>query len=232
MLWGLKPVVQQAAYGLAVDRLKRQIHLGLLLPGERMPSERRLAEQVGISRVTLREALSVLEAEGYVSIRRGATGGAFVAGEAALMRMAECHHSADPAAAMRVFELREVAEPEAARLAAVRRTPADLKRIGDAVAALRDAETAGEIRRGEAAFHLSVAEASANRFWAGALEDALATLFLPLPDGAPETERAESLAPRERTARAIAERDGETAAAAIAEAVALDRRRLPFRRVA
>ncbi|MEC8482530.1 MAG: GntR family transcriptional regulator, partial [Pseudomonadota bacterium] len=52
MLWGLRPVEQQAAYGLAVDRIKRQIHMGFIMPGERLPAERKLAEEVGLSRVT------------------------------------------------------------------------------------------------------------------------------------------------------------------------------------
>lgn len=232
MLWGLKPVEQKAAYGLAIDRLKRLIHLGLLLPGERMPPERRLAEQISLSRVTLREALSVLEAEGYVTIRRGATGGAFVAEEAALRAMAECHVSADPAGAMRVFEFRDVAEPEAARLAAIRRTPADLKRIDAALAALTAAESFGEIRRGEAALHLSVAEASGNRFLASALEEALASLFLPLPEGDLERERQHSLTARAAVVNALHERDSRAAGAMMQTAIELDRRRLPSAKVA
>ena len=61
MLWGLRPLEPKAAHGLAVDQLQRQIHSGLLLPEERLPAERQLSDQFGISRVTLREALRVLE---------------------------------------------------------------------------------------------------------------------------------------------------------------------------
>lgn len=232
MLWGLKPVEQKAAYGLAIDRLKRLIHLGLLLPGERMPSERKLAEQISISRVTLREALSVLESEGYVSIRRGATGGAFVAGEDALRRMAAYHFSADPASAMRVFEYRDTAEPLAARLAAVRRTMADLKRMDSAVEVLRKATTPGEIRQGEVGFHLSVAQASGNRFLATSLEDALASLFLPLPEGDTEAEQAASYAARAAVADAIHTRSERAAEGLMSSAVALDRTRVPALQVA
>lgn len=232
MLWGLKPVEQKAAHGLAVDRLKRLVHLGLLLPGERMPSERKLAEQIAISRVTLREALSVLEGEGYVSIRRGATGGAFVADEDALRHMAENHYSADPAAAMRVFEYRAIAEPMAARLAAVRRTPADLKQIDAAISALGAANSLGEIRRSEALFHLSVAQASANRFVTDSVEDALTSLFLPLPRGDVSAIRDDSLSARAAVADAIKARAEALADTAMTAAVALDRTRLPARRVA
>lgn len=232
MLWGLKPVEQQAAYGLAVDRLKRLVHLGLLLPNERMPSERKLAEQISISRVTLREALRVLEAEGYVTIRRGATGGAFIAGEEHLRRMAEQHIAGDPASAMRVFEYRETAEPLAAKLAAVRRTPADLKRFESAIEEIRAAQSPGELRRGEAAFHLSVGQASNNRFLASSLEDALASLFLPLPSGDLAKERGESLMLRERVVAAILERGEAEAEHRMQIVVEVEQRRLPEQLVA
>ncbi len=194
MLWGLKPVQQQAAYGLAVDRLKRLIRLGLLLPSERMPPERRLAEQISISRVTLREALRVLEAEDYVIVKRGSQGGAFVQEEARLRAMAQHQIRSDPAAALRVFEYREATEPVAARLAAVRRTPADLKRLSGALAEIDVAQDAGGLKRGQSLFHMAVAEASGNRFLATGLEDALASLFLPLAEPPIEAKRSQALA--------------------------------------
>lgn len=232
MLWGLKPVEQQAAHGLAVDRLKHSIHLGLLLPEERMASERRLAEYIGISRVTLREALSVLEAEGYVTIRRGAAGGAFVAREEALRRMAQNQFAARAAEALRVLEYRDQAEPAAARLAAIRRTPADLKQIDTAVSDLRSAESAGEIRRCEAAFHLSVAQASGNRFFAASIEDAMAAMFLPFPseDVAREAEASHLI--RAEVADALRDRDEMAAETAMTRALEANRQRIPMRQVA
>jgi len=232
MLWGLKPVEQKAAHGLAIERLKQSIHLGLLLPGERMASERKLAEQIGISRVTLREALGVLEAEGYVVIRRGATGGAFVASEPALRQMAQNHVSADPAQMMRVFEYREMAEPLAARLAAVRRSVADLEQIDAAIVALSGSVSHAEIRRSETAFHLSVAQASANRFVAVSVEEAMAALFLPLPEGEVDAARRASLDVRARLAEAIVARKEGVAETLMVETLEQERVRLPLRRVA
>ena len=101
MLWGIKPVQQQAAYGLAVEGLRRQIQLGLLLPGERMPAERKLAEELNVSRVTLREALRILETEGYLTVRRGSQGGAFVANEETLRKITLRRIALDPALPMR-----------------------------------------------------------------------------------------------------------------------------------
>jgi DNA-binding FadR family transcriptional regulator len=61
-----------------VDQIKRAIREGQLSPGDRLPPERTLAEQFGASRVTVRDALRILEASGLIEIRVGARGGAFV----------------------------------------------------------------------------------------------------------------------------------------------------------
>ena len=69
-----RPIEASAMYERVVDRIHRAIHLGQLLPGDKLPPERVLAEQLKVSRVTLREALRVLEGEGYVQTRLGARG--------------------------------------------------------------------------------------------------------------------------------------------------------------
>ncbi|MDT5027505.1 MAG: GntR family transcriptional regulator, transcriptional repressor for pyruvate dehydrogenase complex [Micromonosporaceae bacterium] len=61
-----------------VDQIRVLMHQGRLKPGDRLPSERELCTRFGVSRVTVREALRVLEAGGLVEIRVGAHGGAFV----------------------------------------------------------------------------------------------------------------------------------------------------------
>ena len=61
-----------------VDQIKTLIRSDRLRPGDRLPSERELGERMGVSRVTVREALRILEAGGLVEIRVGARGGAFV----------------------------------------------------------------------------------------------------------------------------------------------------------
>src|SRR5712691_7348558 len=62
-------------YELVVERIRRAIHIGTYVPGDRLPPERALAEQLGVSRTTVREAIRVLEGQGYVETRRGSTGG-------------------------------------------------------------------------------------------------------------------------------------------------------------
>jgi GntR family transcriptional regulator, transcriptional repressor for pyruvate dehydrogenase complex len=95
-----------------VDQIRSLIRDNRLRPGDRLPSERALCEYLGVSRVTVREALRVLEAAGLVEIRVGAHGGAFVsspssdrlgAGLADLLRLA-------PVTSVEVTEARQVFE--------------------------------------------------------------------------------------------------------------------------
>ena len=61
-----------------MERLLTLIKLGLVAPGDRFPAERELAARLGISRLTLREAIRELQEAGYVESRRGRFGGTFV----------------------------------------------------------------------------------------------------------------------------------------------------------
>jgi DNA-binding FadR family transcriptional regulator len=74
----LRPVRQGNAFEETVERLLTVIKLGLVGPGERFPAERDLAAQLGISRLTLRDAIHELHEAGYVCSRRGRFGGTFV----------------------------------------------------------------------------------------------------------------------------------------------------------
>jgi DNA-binding FadR family transcriptional regulator len=72
------PVNDRRISELIVDQVRLLIRQQQLNPGDRLPPERELCERFGVSRVTVREALRVLEANGLLEIRVGARGGAFV----------------------------------------------------------------------------------------------------------------------------------------------------------
>src|SRR5829696_898010 len=73
-----KPVQAPTTFEETVERLGTAIRLGLLPPGTRLPSERELAEELGISRSTLRQALTTLVQSGHLISLRGRSGGTFV----------------------------------------------------------------------------------------------------------------------------------------------------------
>jgi GntR family transcriptional regulator, transcriptional repressor for pyruvate dehydrogenase complex len=81
----LVPPLQVGGVAVAVTRrLTEAIHLGLLEPGQQLPSESTLAGQLGVSIVTLRDALASMREQGLVETRRGRRGGTFVCGPAAV----------------------------------------------------------------------------------------------------------------------------------------------------
>ena len=73
------PVQSQTAFEETLERLGTAIKLGLLQPGDRLPAERELCRQLGISRSTLRQALTALVQSGHLHAARGRSGGTFVA---------------------------------------------------------------------------------------------------------------------------------------------------------
>src|SRR5829696_1927810 len=76
-----EPVQSVSTFEETVERLGTAIRLGLLVPGTQLPPERDLAEQLSISRSTLRQALTALVQSGHLVALRGRTGGTFVAEE-------------------------------------------------------------------------------------------------------------------------------------------------------
>ena len=163
-----QPVRVLAAHEVVAERLRRSIALGEVLPGERLPAERTLAQDLGVSRLTIRGALRVLQQEGSVVTRRGATGGAFVT---------ERPRTIEPARIVEVFEYRLAVESAAAGLAAERRTDADLKRLAEHGRALEGSADAGAFRRADSGFHLAIADASGNGMLRDSIEDARAAAF-------------------------------------------------------
>jgi len=74
-----RPARPRRAFDEIIGQVKAMIQDGTLMPGDRLPSERALAEQFAVSRNTVREALRMLEIAGLVQLKRGASGGSFIA---------------------------------------------------------------------------------------------------------------------------------------------------------
>ncbi|MFJ8259230.1 FadR/GntR family transcriptional regulator [Peribacillus asahii] len=108
--------------------LLQMIEKGKYLPGEKLPTEMELASQFGVSRVPIREALSVLRASGVITSRQG--GGSYVeeSTNTALLQGIKVE-SNDVQSIKFLFEMRKAVEPEAAYLAAMRRTPEELEEM-------------------------------------------------------------------------------------------------------
>jgi DNA-binding FadR family transcriptional regulator len=155
-----RPVRPGNAFEDTVQRLLQTIRLGVVAPGESLPSERDLAVRLGVSRDTVREALRSLGEAGYVVARRGRYGGTFVADE---LPHPEPHDSPDAAAPdaadlEEVLALREVLEVGAARLAASRTLSApERDLLWRALDEVTGADPA-DYRRLDSRLHLVVAE--------------------------------------------------------------------------
>jgi DNA-binding FadR family transcriptional regulator len=110
----------------------------MVLPGQRLLPERELAERLGISRPTVREAIRSLTQLGYLEIRRGRNGGAYVRELPAEPSSASVRRAAAQLGPEldETFDLRMVLEPGAAMLAADRVTDADKNLLDDALRAL------------------------------------------------------------------------------------------------
>jgi GntR family transcriptional regulator, transcriptional repressor for pyruvate dehydrogenase complex len=169
----LGPLHAPPAYAAVVDRLRRAVALGVLLPGDRLPAERTLAEGLEVSRVTVREALRVLQGEGLLITRRG-SGGTTVSPTATSIRPGDSGYDDRLA---EVFEVRLAVETMAARLAAQRGLASDVERLVDCQTALAASRDVNSFRRADSQFHLTVASISGNSMLRQMIEDARAAAF-------------------------------------------------------
>lgn len=152
------------------DALAAGIQGGGLAAGERLPSEQALGERFGVSRTVVREALTRLKSQGLVVSRQGS--GVFVGpGADVLPLRLDMHRDKPMAALVQIIEMRRALEAETAGLTAARRTPADVRRLGAALAALDSAVAQGGDGVAEdVALHRAIAGAAANPFLVATLE--------------------------------------------------------------
>jgi GntR family transcriptional repressor for pyruvate dehydrogenase complex len=175
---GIERVEHVPVYGLVVDQLRRAIHNGSFVPGDKFPPERELSKQLGVSRASVREAIRVLEGEGYVETRRGASGGLVVLDRARTEeRLADVIRSRLPEIEQ-VIDFRLAVECSAARLAAVRRTDADLASLEAAFETMAASRQTRRFRAADSAFHQGIARAARNQWMERSIADARAYLWM------------------------------------------------------
>ncbi|MGH9212572.1 MAG: FadR/GntR family transcriptional regulator [Acidimicrobiales bacterium] len=178
----MEPVELAAAYELVVAKIRRSINLGVYLPGTKLPPERMLAEQVSVSRTTLREAIRVLEGEGYVVSRRGVTGGITVVDRKHTQPQLRRLLTERFDEYQEFLDFRLAVECAAARLAAVRRTKSDLKRLAEALDAMDPGQTPAVFNSFDTAFHLGIVDTARNSIMRRTIEDARAEMWIPVAE--------------------------------------------------
>jgi GntR family transcriptional regulator, transcriptional repressor for pyruvate dehydrogenase complex len=154
------PVRPPTTFEETVERLGTAIRIGLLAPGSKLPAERKLATELGISRSTLREALTTLVQSGHLTALRGRSGGTFVAAQPPL---AEAGADADVILgrdAWAVLERRVAVEAGAVLLACERSEAEDLAKLDQLVERMAKVTDFEDYRRADIRFHIGVAEAA------------------------------------------------------------------------
>lgn len=215
------------------DRLSIEIEKlimdGELAVGDKLPAERVLAESLGVSRVSIRQALHELQMRGMIDRRPGrgtivlsSTGAANEQGAAIAAAL-----SSENREIVDIMDLRAIIEPPIAALTAMRATPRDLEQLrslveemtGDSVSVTRYAEL-------DRSFHQAIAQYTHNPLLS-MLNEQIATLIAPSRNTALQTKqrRGNSTEAHRRIYEAIAARDSEAAqreAAAHVESVTAD----------
>jgi DNA-binding FadR family transcriptional regulator len=150
-------MAEKRLYHSVAERIKELVRQGAYPPGSRLPGERDLAEELGVSRVTVREAQIALEAIGMLDIRVGS--GVYV------LRKSSKHADAMPdVGAFELTEARSAIESEAAALAAATITDEELDRLDAIVERMASDSDPNSPLEADAdrEFHLTIARATKN----------------------------------------------------------------------
>lgn len=171
----LQVVEPQRLYRQIADQVRTLIVGGEFAVGGRLPAERDLAQQLGVSRPSVREALIALEVEGWVEVRSGS--GVYVQNRSAPARNGEASsHALSPAewGPLELIRARRVVEGEVAAIAAAEVSTAHIDAMAHALADMRNDSGQGIVPlAGDRAFHATIVAASGNavlietveRFW-------------------------------------------------------------------
>lgn len=220
----LQTVESSRLYRQIAEQLRGLIAGGEFGSGERLPAERDLARQLGVSRPSVREALIALEVEGWVEVRIGS--GIYVRPEQQQRRPRaplNGNGTGTDWGPLELMQARELVEGEVAALAARHARKAQVAGIASALAQMQDEVAAGIVpRAGDEAFHNAIAGACGNEvlsdtvrgYWharRGPISERLGDHF----ENPPSWQRA--LGEHQAVLDAIRARDADTARAAMRE---------------
>lgn len=168
-----RPVRAGNSFEETVERLLQAIKLGVVRCGERLPAERDLAVRLGVSRVTLREAIRDLQRAGYVESRRGRFGGTFVTYRPKSPRRAPARKLAREMGAelSDALTLRLALEPGAAEIVASRTLAAEERGYLRRLLEECSAADAPDYRQRDSRLHLAIAELAGSSSLAAAVAD-------------------------------------------------------------
>ena len=158
-----KPIKTKRVYEQIVEQIKELMRQGDLKPGDKLMSERELSDKLGVSRTSVREALSALDFLGILESRQGE--GTFISNvsEQVLIEPLALFMMMDREASLELLEVRKMMESDAAELAAFRAEDEDIEKMSKALALMEQdlkQKVLGE--ENDAIFHYSIAEATRN----------------------------------------------------------------------
>ena len=157
----LQAVEPQRLYRQIADQLRALIQSGEFVAGNRLPAERDLAKQLGVSRPSVREALIALEVEGWVEVRTGS--GVYVLDRAQHTQSAEKTIATTEWGPLELIRARRVVEGEMAAIAALQAKRKHLDAMRQALADMtRDASAGVLPLEGDRAFHSAIVESTGN----------------------------------------------------------------------
>jgi GntR family transcriptional repressor for pyruvate dehydrogenase complex len=157
------PVKTRTSFEEAVQQIADAVRAGDLHVGDRLPPERALAEQMAISRPTLREAVKLLADAGVLEVKPGQGGGMFVRSEVIPAGLIEERAKLRISEVSGVLEARRLLEPRVAQLAALYATEADFEAMAKTIALQREyADDRERFLQLDLRFHLRIVRATQN----------------------------------------------------------------------
>ena len=159
------PIRPTRASSDVIAQIRRAILSGQYRPGDRLPTEREMAQQFGVSRVTVRDALRALEANGLVRVKVGGQGGPYVS-EPDITQLSDSfstHLQLRGTTFQELAEARMALEITAAELAAERATEADLLALNNAIQGPMQPPLAADTASSSLDFHTALVIAAHNQ---------------------------------------------------------------------